>query len=270
MIYTKGPLVNWKGQPNVQASVAGTMRPTTGPVSGFGMAHPINHYRLGRDLNTSIDSRVNRSTRGGNLIKQMMDIPGGYSVSTIPTPDLRAVSVSTPFSMKNKTFLTDNPTAETQTSTRCCNQEDKARRRVLPANTIIKPVTKYLTKAKYLTTDNYTNEVELKKSPYYTSLQEYRQDNCETFDQNSYPKKSGCNCVVYKPNNKQYSSQGAVSSSARLLRLNVETITNSKHNYNANRLCNHCDSRDTFILKNKVAGCVKTSPCVLDMDPRKN
>ena len=137
MIYTKGPLVNWKGLPNVQASVAGTMRPTTAPVSGFGMAHPINHYRLGRDLNTSIESRVNRSTRGGNLIKQMMDIPGGYSVSTIPTPDLRAVNVSTSFSMKNKTFLTDNPTDETQRQTRCCNKEYKAKRRVLPANTLV-------------------------------------------------------------------------------------------------------------------------------------
>lgn len=264
MIYTKGPLVNWKGQPNVQASVAGSMKPTMAPVSGFGMAHPINHYRLGRDLNTTIDSRVSRSSRGGNLIKQMMDIPGGYSVSTIPTPDLKAVNVSTSFSMKNKTFLTDNPTSETQTTTRCCNQEDKARRRVLPANTIIKPVTKYLNN------DDYTNKDELKKAPYYTSLQEYRQDNCETFEQNSYPKKTGCNCVVYKPNNKQYSSQGAVSSSARLLRLNVETITNSKHNYNTNHLCNHCDSRDTFILKNKVASCLKTSPCVVGIDQRKN
>jgi len=110
----------------------------------------------------------------------------------------------------------------------------------------------------------------LKKAPYYTSLQEYRESNCQTFDQNSYQNKSGCNCVVYKPNNKQYSNQGAVSSGARLLRLNVETITNSKHNYNANRLCNHCDSRDRFILKNKVAGCVKSSPCMDGIDPRKN
>lgn len=266
MIYPKGPLVNWKGLPNVQASVAGTMRPITAPASGFGMAQPIKHYRMGRDVNTSIDSRVSSSTRGGNLIKQMMDIPGGYSVSTIPTPELKAVNVSTHFSMKNKSFLTDNPTAETQTYIRCCNQEDKARRRVLPANTIIKPARN----PKYLEKDNYTNEDEFKKAPYYTSLQEYRESNCETFDQNSYPKKSGCNCVVYKPNNKQYSSQGAVSSSARLLRLNVETITNSKHNYNKNYLCNHCDSRDTFILKNKVAGCVKTSPCVVGIDPRKN
>ena len=88
MIYTKRQLVNWKGQENLRASVAGPMRPTTGPVSSFGMPHPINHYRMGRDLNTSVDSRLSRSTRGGNLIKQMMDIPGGYSVSTIPTPNL--------------------------------------------------------------------------------------------------------------------------------------------------------------------------------------
>jgi hypothetical protein len=264
MIHNKRQLVNWKGQENVNASVAGLMRPTTGPVSTFGMPHPINHYRLGRDLNTSVGSRLSRSTRGGNLIKQMMDIPGGYSVSTIPSPNLNAVSVSTPFSMQNKGFLTDNPTKEVQTYTRCCNQEDKARRRTLPANTIIKPVTKYLTK------DKYTDKDAFKKAPYYTSLQQQREANCETFEQNEYPTNMGCKCIVYKPNNKQYSNQGAVSSSARLLRLNVETITNSKFNSNTRKLCNHCDSRDTFILKNKVPVCTKTSPCVADMDPRKN
>ena len=260
MIHNKRQLVNWKGQENVNASVAGLMRPTTGPVSSFGMPHPINHYRLGRDLNTSVGSRLSRSTRGGNLIKQMMDIPGGYSVSTIPSPNLNAVSVSTPFSMQNKGFLTDNPTKEVQTYTRCCNQEDKARRRTLPANTIIKPVTKYITRDK----DAF------KKAPYYTSLQQQREANCETFEQNEYPTIMGCKCIVYKPNNKQYSNQGAVSSSARLLRLNVETITNSKFNSNTRKLCNHCDSRDTFILKNKVPVCTKSSPCVADMDPRKN
>jgi hypothetical protein len=35
---------------------------------------------------------------------------------------------------------------------------------------------------------------------------------------------NGCKVVVYKPNNYQYAQQGAVSSSARMLRLNVNTI----------------------------------------------
>ena len=35
----------------------------------------------------------------------------------------------------------------------------------------------------------------------------------------------GCKQVYYKPNNPQYAKQGSVSSSTRMLKLNVDTIT---------------------------------------------
>ena len=40
----------------------------------------------------------------------------------------------------------------------------------------------------------------------------------------------GCSQVYYKPNNPQYAKQGAVSSSARILKLNVDTINTSAYN----------------------------------------
>jgi hypothetical protein len=55
---------------------------------------------------------------------------------------------------------------------------------------------------------------------------------------------AGCKLVVYKPNNPQFAKQGAVSSSTRMLKLNVETIqTNAARNNLSN------------LLKNKAAQC---------------
>ena len=42
----------------------------------------------------------------------------------------------------------------------------------------------------------------------------------------------GCKLVVYKPNNSQYAQQGAVSSSTRILKLNVTTIEKNLAGYN--------------------------------------
>jgi hypothetical protein len=42
----------------------------------------------------------------------------------------------------------------------------------------------------------------------------------------------GCELVIYKPNNPQYAVQGAVSSSARMLKLNVTTIEKNLAGYN--------------------------------------
>jgi hypothetical protein len=55
---------------------------------------------------------------------------------------------------------------------------------------------------------------------------------------------AGCKLVVYKPNNPQFAKQGAVSSSTRMLKLNVETI---QTNAARNKLSN--------LLKNKAAQC---------------
>jgi hypothetical protein len=77
---------------------------------------------------------------------------------------------------------------------------------------------------------------------------------------------AGCQITVYKPNNYQYAKQGAVSSSTRLLKLNVNTISTnaaSINNYNntgpqlvsANQLYAGDNPNVMNLLKNKAPGC---------------
>jgi hypothetical protein len=47
--------------------------------------------------------------------------------------------------------------------------------------------------------------------------------------------KQGCARVYYKPNNPQFAQQGGVSSSTRILKLNVDTITKNAYNTNKNQ-----------------------------------
>ena len=76
---------------------------------------------------------------------------------------------------------------------------------------------------------------------------------------------AGCQLTVYKPNNYQYAKQGAVSSSTRNLKLNVDTISTnaaSINNYNntgnlvsANQLYAGVDPNLINLKKNKAPGC---------------
>jgi hypothetical protein len=65
----------------------------------------------------------------------------------------------------------------------------------------------------------------------------------------------GCSQVYYKPNNPQYATQGAVSSSSRILKLNVDTITTAaalSRKYN-----NYSTSNPemSYVYKDKVPQC---------------
>ena len=77
---------------------------------------------------------------------------------------------------------------------------------------------------------------------------------------------TGCQLVVYKPNNYQYAKQGAVDSSTRNLKLNVDTISTnaaSIQNYNntggqlvsANQLYAGVSPNVSNLTKNKVPNC---------------
>jgi hypothetical protein len=77
---------------------------------------------------------------------------------------------------------------------------------------------------------------------------------------------AGCQLTVYKPNNYQFAKQGAVSSSTRLLKLNVDTISTnaaSIQNYNntgeqlvtANELYAGDNNNVKNLLKNKAPTC---------------
>jgi len=90
---------------------------------------------------------------------------------------------------------------------------------------------------------------------------------------------AGCQLTVYKPNNYQYAKQGAVSSSTRILKLNVNTISTnaaSTKNYNntgpqlisANQLYAGDDPTIINLLKNKDSGCHAPWPLNLSQSGR--
>jgi hypothetical protein len=85
---------------------------------------------------------------------------------------------------------------------------------------------------------------------------------------------TGCQLTVYKPNNYQFAKQGAVSSSTRMLKLNVDTISTnaaSIQKYNntgpqlvtANQLYAGNNNDTSNLLKNKAPAC--SSPWPLNM-----
>lgn len=311
----QGGYKSWKGTgigSNPVGITAGTIRPLTNndPTNnyptGFGLPRPIKHARKGRSFNVLtydpttqqyVEVSTNRSVKsstGGSMVKQMMDNPGGFSVSQ-NTPDEVNNTAKLDNDCKNckgigivasyypdPTYLTENPEPESQTPRFCCNEERKARRRALPAST------------------------KLNKN-YYTTLQQYRENRCQTYEQrafnfvsnaafvpgakpgsalalsNTYVANcqpnilnyqqaydnsfnplnnfSSCRLVVYKPNNPQYAQQGAVSSSTRMLKLNVTTIETNAASFKKNaqgvkittsNITSSSQPSMPFILKNKV------------------
>ena len=94
---------------------------------------------------------------------------------------------------------------------------------------------------------------------------QYLQSRCKTYDQNAtigkhltnYSYQSGhcdpsCN-IVYKPNNKQFSKQGGVSSSARIAKLKYDTIKSSTATYDS-FLANLDNSN--IVLSRKPVNCI--------------
>jgi hypothetical protein len=65
----------------------------------------------------------------------------------------------------------------------------------------------------------------------------------------------GCSQVYYKPNNPQYATQGGVSSSTRILKLNVDTISTAAARQRKLRGAAALSSGSPFIYKDKVPQC---------------
>ncbi len=245
----------WKGV-NPSGSTSGTIRPLTNkdPTNdssiGFGLPRPIKHARRGRDFSAE-QNRLNQSSGTGNLVNQLIDTPGGFTVSQNDGPTNGGINVVSS-NFLNLNYKSEKPpiggyktqgpcvdaSANNIPSFSFCNPERNARRRTMYAST------------------------NLKKN-YYNRLEEYRDARCKTFAQNEAQFKNydgygniynsntppalldevGCPCVVYKPNNQKFSKQGAVSSSTRLLDLNVKTITK------------HAASLKNGMNKNKFVQC---------------
>jgi hypothetical protein len=180
--------ITWKGTGLSQTPVgitAGTIRPLTNKDYGnnfpapFGKARPIKHARKGAIPRVSIDdatsyqdyiqidrnlNREVKSSTPGTLVKQMIDNPGSYSVKqntllNLPS-NCQGICVSANL-YPNIPFLTENPEPSTTSPRFCCNEERKARRRVLPASTNL-------------------------KQNYYTTHIQYMENRCKTYEQRAF------------------------------------------------------------------------------------
>ena len=173
----QGGYKSWKGPQTPVGLTSGTIRPLTNndPTndanSGFGLPRPIKHHRKGRGFNYTVlvadgnnykeveVNRLNRSSTTGNLVSQLIDQPGGFNRTEEQNQNGQIKMVMSYY--PNDAYLTENPEPRSQTPAWCCNAEKKARRRVTYAST------------------------NLKKN-YFTTLQQYRENRCLTYDQRAF------------------------------------------------------------------------------------
>lgn len=130
-------------------------------------------YNIYRYVKSSKGQSLGGGSGGYGLLNQMMDSPGGFLIkqnlvglTDKETDYLRqcyqcqSVPIISNY-QPNTAYLTDNPQKETQTPKFCCNEERKAKRRVVYAST------------------------NLKKN-YYTTHTQYLQNRCKTYDQKAF------------------------------------------------------------------------------------
>ena len=132
------------------------------------------NYNNNRYVRSSTGSSLGGSqSGGGGLIGDLIDRPGAYVVKENKPDEIsnnkslnkdcktcEGVGVIVNYYPNNR-YLTNNPDAKTQTPKFCCNEEYKARRRVIYANT------------------------NLKKN-YYTTHYQYLQNRCQTYNQKAF------------------------------------------------------------------------------------
>lgn len=254
------PYISWKGEGlnrYPSANTAGHVRPLTNNDSGnvfaapFGRPRPIKHYRrarqvyrnledddqsIRRNLERFVKSGVPTPTLSSGLVEVSQNMPGSVSVrentavATPPCIPCRSIQLIASYA-PNLTNLSETPNKTFP----CCNQEKYAKQRVIYASTVISP-------------------------KYFTTSKQLMQNRCRTYDQKSFNFQSnrpigpnaylancyattsaefaGCKKTIYKPSNRQFSVQGAVSSSARMLKLNKDTITTNASTNPSNKFIN--------------------------------
>ena len=251
MFFSQGQNKNWKGDKTIVGNMSGTIRPFTNKdytnttTTKIGIPRPLKHYRRGRvmvnELNSN-NSRFVKSSTGGTLLKQLVDIPGGANAIIQNNIDCSICNgISLVESYFPTTSLTDNPEPVTQTNLFCCNDEKKAIIRSLPTSSLLNLNSDVIVSKNNVSYSIVTNK-------YYSSLKQYRQGRCLTYDQcsfnfvsnvtqnsNEYIVKCNspnqtCGIAIYKPNNQQFAQQGASKSSVFTLKKSVTTTTVSTAN----------------------------------------
>lgn len=202
--------VSWKGSDNYQNPVSitsGNIRPLTNndPTNDaahpHGLPRPIKHYRRGI---TADPTRMTNSNRVS--ISQTMDTPGGFVQNAHNTCGNTFISSWSPIINLNEKPQPGNQMSCDENGRQIGGDVQKALKRTRTATTVIKP-------------------------GYYQTSSEHLYNRCSTFDQiesHYRPGECGTKCTnvsVYKPSNAKFATQGAVSSSTRLLDLQRNAIT---------------------------------------------
>ena len=191
----QGGYKTWKGSgvyQNPTGITSGNQRPQTNKdyrnvaVYKQGSARPMKHYRKGisipyspDDVTASYYSDIQvKSSTSNNMIGQLIDRPGAVIMK-----DNGTIIGDNNESMNDKSCdtclgqavvsnwapinnLTEKPQSNTMNATLCCNAQKKAKKRVLPASTIL-------------------------KKNYYTTHSQYLYNRCQTFEQKSFNFYSG-------------------------------------------------------------------------------
>jgi hypothetical protein len=209
-----GGYETWKGTGSHSfpvAITAGNIRPLTNKdpsnvaPAPFGRPRPIKLYRKGTTTPAPLivqdpnnpknyiylnNNRAVKSSTSSSLIDQTMWRPGQFSVKHNPQTEINESiqldkdcktcdGIGLVTSFKPERYLTNNPEqvstnypgAVPGVATICCNPERKARRMCLPTST------------------------NLKKN-YYQTLQQYRQNRCQTYEQRAFNFKTGLDNAI--------------------------------------------------------------------------
>jgi len=187
----EAPYRSWKGAgsySNPVAITAGNQRPLTNrdPTNNapykHGLPRPLKwQYRKATqtrtpfttDLATNFNSDVVKSSVGSSLVKQLIDIPGGFKVLTNPSTEINetvqaqkdctnCTGISLVSSIYPNRDITDHPVPVTTTPPLCCNDQRKALKHVR----------------------SYGNTI-LKKN-YYQTTKQYLQNRCQTYEQRAF------------------------------------------------------------------------------------
>jgi hypothetical protein len=131
------------------------------------------NYNMNRIVKSSMGQSLGGGFGGSGLLNEMMDKPGGFIVkenspiekneslqSNIDCKTCEGVGVVSSY-YPNNTYVTENPIPQTENPIWCCNEEQKALKRVIYASTNL-------------------------KQNYYTTTQEYLKNRCKTYDQKAF------------------------------------------------------------------------------------
>ena len=222
--------IDWKGTPP-NGNIPRVITPKTNKdytntqPAPFGKPRPLKHHRLGRVVG---DNNAYKTTNSyyQKILERVFDFPSASIVNSNKNIDNCYIYSNVPYTVDYKPIenITQTPIPSTCNPSFCCNEERKAIRRVVGANTNIK--------------ENYS-----------LTTQEYLQRRCLTYQQNSYDfyykndKKyvfqcrgtmnGNCKETYYNPSNQIFPVEGAVTNRTYTNKLKDVTIaTDSGYPFN--------------------------------------